>query len=236
MAPPIVPPRSRYTARMLLAALPLLAAGFGPGERLAWTVTWMGIEAGEVTATVAEAGDAWAIEVASRSARWLEPLYPIDDRLVSVWDPATGSRAYTTRFREGRFHQDQRMRFGPDAIVVWRNQRFDDGWRAWEDRYDAAPGVEDPVSALYRLRAAPLAEETRFPVFSGRQAIEVVARLGEREAVGGVPAWPIEVTTEHRGDVRGRLRVWLSDDAARVPLRAVVETRAGDVTLRLRDD
>ncbi|MFZ5480348.1 MAG: DUF3108 domain-containing protein [Myxococcota bacterium] len=201
-----------------------LAGPLVDGERLAWRVSWMGVDAGEAWATLHARGEAWAVEAGCRSARWLAPLYPIDDLLWS--EPGR----YRTRFREGGFQQDQDMRFGPDALVVARSQLIDGAWKQWEDRYPAAPGAEDPVSAFYRLREDAVAGgEARFPLFTGRRVVEVVAAAvdeGDRLAV--------HVRRGEDGpDVKDAMTVWLSDDADRVPVEAVIQTRAGPVRVTL---
>lgn len=219
----------------MLLALVAAAHAITNGERLEWAVTWMGISAGRAWASVRASGEGWSVEAGGRSASWLAELYPVDDWLLSEWAP--GSRRYRTRFREGRFQQDQEWRMGADGIVVARSQRFDEGWRSWENAYPAIAGVEDPISALFRLREEP--GDATFPVWSGRKAGRVVARtvgretLTPRSGVGG-EALRVEVATGYgNADVKSTLTLYLSDDADRVPLAAVLHTRAGPVRLDL---
>ncbi|MBM4365139.1 MAG: DUF3108 domain-containing protein [Deltaproteobacteria bacterium] len=207
-----------------------LAGPLAEGERLHYEASWMGIPAGVATAETQRDGQAWVVRVASRSADWLAGLYPVDDRLTSVWAPGTGSQRYETVFREGRFQQDQVMVFDVTAITVSRHQLFDEGWRRWEDRYAAAPGVEDPVSALWRIREAGAG---RFDVFSGKRVVPVDVQRAGTETVDGQSTERFDVRTVHDGDLKDRMSLWVTTGEARVPLRAVVATRAGPVTVTL---
>ncbi len=220
----------------LLLAGSVAAAPIVPGERLEWTVSWMGIHAGTAWSTTSSAAAGLLFEAGCASLPWLARHYPIDDRLRSEWRPGGGSARYVTRFREGDFQQDQDMRLDGDPIVVALSQRFDEGWRSWEDRHAAVDGVEDPVSAFYRLReeAGPVGERVRYVVWTGRKAAGVQIHTAAAEAIDGRAALRVEVLAEHKGgDLEPKMTVWVSDDADRVPLVAEVRTRAGPVRATL---
>lgn len=207
-----------------------------PGERLDWAISWMGLNAGAAWSGTSGSRAGWVFEAGAKSAAWLVSMYPIDDLLRSEWTPGVGSARYVTRFREGRFEQDSDIRFGAEGIVVARTQRFDEGPRTWEDRYAAAPSVEDPVSAFYRLRAeaGPVGERVRYVVWSGRKAIPMIVWTAAVEPYDGQSAFRVEVLTDHgNDDVEPKMTVWITDDAARVPLAALVRSRAGPVKATL---
>lgn len=200
------------------------------GESLRYTAEWMGIVAGEAVAITHKADPGWSTTLTTRSADWLASLYPIDDEVRSEWGP-TGSFRYVTRFREGRFHQDQTMEFSAAGIHVARRQRFEEGWRDWTNDYPATPGVEDPLSAVLRLRD-PAAGPT-LQVFSGRRVVPILCEAGAVESIDGMDARRVELRTQEEGVLRDRITAWFSVDEARIPVRAVVHTRAGAVTVRL---
>lgn len=220
---------------LLFVAALASAAPLTHGERLEFAARWMGLEAGSATSTLRKEGERWVIEARARSAKWVEPMYPIDDWLRSEGVPGQGVRRYLTRFREGRFQQDQDMRFGPLEILVHRDQWFKDGWRSWQRHYPYVPGTEDPLSAIYRLRVeapAPGAT-TSFPVFNGRRTltVRVTAELGP--TTDGKPTRKLQVTTPRSGDFQGRLTLLLSEDEDRVPMQTIISTRAGAVHVNL---
>jgi hypothetical protein len=228
---------------VVLASLPAASRGsepFGPGEHIRWSVTYMKVKAGQAWAEVQE-GDEGALLIrgGAKNADWYGRFYTIDDLVQSSWDPSgPGSRRYTTRFREGGFHQDQVMDIADDGIRVERSQRFDDGWRSWVDSYPG-PGmpVEDPTTAFFRIRLLPLVSGERytFPVFSGRETwelrVEVDPRTRLETALGEFEVIPVRLFTKHQGDLeqKGRIVLYLSDDERRLPVRAILQTNVGPI-------
>lgn len=220
---------------LLLVAALASAAPLTHGETLDFAVRWMGVDAGRATSTLRQEGKRWVIEARARSAKWVEPLYPIDDWMRSEGVPGQGAERHLTRFREGRFQQEQDMRFGPLAILVHRDQWFEDGWRSWQRHYPYLPGTEDPLSAIYRLRVeapAPGAT-TSFPVFNGRRTLTVRVTAEPGPTTDGRPSRKLRVTTARSGDFQGSLTLLLSEDEDRVPLRTILSTRAGAVHVNL---
>ncbi len=220
---------------MLLVGLSL-AAPLTVGERLEWAVSWMGIEAGTAWSTVSQQDGRWVVEAGARNAGWLDNLYPIDDWMRSTWRDV-GSERYETRFREGRFHQDQDMRLGPPEIQVSRGQNNgDQGWHTWDSHYRYVPLAEDPISAVFRLRVSPppVGGAVEIPVFNGKKTLSLRATGAVGEAVDGTPTREVTVRSAGDGDYEGAVTILLSEDADRVPLRVYVSTRAGPVIVALR--
>jgi hypothetical protein len=225
-------------------ALPDLAkAGplpFAPGERITWSVSYGGVTAGTAWAEVRAAGGSLVtLAAGARSASWYEAIYAIDDVVESLWDTAGGgSSRYRTRFREGRFHQDQLMEIAASGIRVWRKQERDGVWEEKVENYPGASGpVEDPQTAFYRIRTLPLeaGSSWRFPVFSGKKTWILDVSVDDREslhtALGPLEAWPVHIRTRHEGDLvqKGDISVWLSDDARRIPVRIVIHANVGAI-------
>ena len=200
----------------------------------------MKVKAGQAWAEV-KAGDAGTLHIrgGAKNADWYGRFYTIDDLVRSQWDPSgPGSLSYTTRFREGSFHQDQVMDIAADGIRVERSQRFDTGWRSWVDEYPGPGGpVEDPTTAFFRLRLLPLVsgEVYSFPVFSGKETwelrVEVEPRTRLETALGELEVIPVRLFTKHQGDLeqKGRIVLYLSDDERRVPVRAILQTNVGPI-------
>ncbi len=222
---------------MLLLAAAALAEPGGVGEVLDWGVYYLGMHVGEARVEVRAGPEgAWLIRGSSRSAPWYSRIYSVDDRTTSTWIPGVGSSRYQTTFREGGFHQDQDMRIDPAGITVSRRQRYEEGWREWEDRYEG-PGypLEDPVTAFYHLRRLDLTEGSSYsiPLFSGKRVTSVQVDVEGREVLGSELLGEVAVVrvliSSSRDDElkgKGRIWVWLSDDEERVPVRLVWKSSA----------
>ena len=219
---------------LLIAAV---LAGSLVGEVIRWEIQFAGVTGGHMWCTLVEGeGNTVHIEAGARSADWYARLYPIDDFVRSTWTPGQGSSRYETRFREGRFHQDQDMRLEADGFTVWRRQEFEEGWREWDRTYPASPGVEDPVSAIYALRLLSGEGPWTYPVFSGEKTWPLQIELLRREHLKDTPLGAVDVLvlslrTLHEGDweQRGRFLMYVTDDERRIPVRFVVKTNFGAI-------
>jgi hypothetical protein len=115
-------------------------------------------------------------------------------------------------------------------------------WR--EDRTPLPERVQDIISSFYFLRAQPLAvgEDVRVDMFSRGKIYKLKASILDRERVeteaGTFEAFKVQPqlreneTAEDRN--RGRLFLWFSDDARRLPVMAKTVMPIGSVTARLR--
>jgi len=204
-------------------------------EQLGFVARWMGIDAGVATAVSVVKDGTRVVTVTAKNAGWLDGLYPIDDQVTSVSYVAGGSKQYVTRFREGRFLQDQDMQFGVGAVLVSRHQVVDGAWQDSQREYKAPFGVEDPVSALYRVRdfALQVGEQRAIQVFNGKRTLDVLATCDRAETAGdGVVTRHVTFRSAKDGDYDGALELYLS--SADVPMLAIVQTKAGPVRIEVR--
>lgn len=226
----------------LLALLPLAwtgpAAAEAPvGEALRFEIRYAGVVGGTAWLRSSALDDERVrIEAGAQNAPWYAALYTLDDLVVSTWRRGAGSQRYETRFREGRFHQDQDMRLDGDPFTVWRNSEGDEGWAESTSSYAAHPGAQDPLSAIYALRDHLEEGPFELPVFSGKKTWPLRVEPTGTEVLkdtplGTVTARVLELKTRHEGDweQRGRFVLYVTDDPRRIPLRAVIRTNVGPV-------
>ncbi len=212
-------------------------AGSLVGEVIRWDIQFAGVTGGQAWCEVLPGEDgAVHIEAYARSAGWYSRIYPIDDFVRSTWTPGHGSSRYETRFREGRFVQDQDMRIAADEIAVARRQKDGDGWRAWDRTYPGVAGVEDPVSAIYAMRTLSGDGPWTYPVFSGKETWPLQLEVIGQEHIEETPLGPVDVQilslrTLHTGDweQKGRFLMYVTDDVRRIPVRFVVKTNFGSI-------
>jgi hypothetical protein len=110
-----------------------------------------------------------------------------------------------------------------------------------------ASGIEDKtqdvVSGIYSLRLLPLAVGKRFDLTVSDSGlvydvpVRVTAREKQKTVVGNV--WCFQVEPEvfgpgHMIEDKGRMRIWITDDARRLPVRSRIDTSFGRVEVRLR--
>lgn len=103
-------------------------------------------------------------------------------------------------------------------------------------------GTQDIVSAVYMIRRMPLAVGKTF-VFKISDSglvydvpVTVTAREEKGSILGKKWCWLIEPDIFGEGkfiEQKGSLKIWITDDAQRIPLRAKLDTRLGDVEIKL---
>lgn len=218
---------------------------FEAGETLTYTVSWLQIEGGEMTlaATRERSPDGvpvHRIRLSAVSNDYVSRFYPVDTR-YETWVDA---RDFTpVRFekhaREGRYSSDEVEEFDlVKRIATWRNAK---------DARRVGPVPErfqDVISSFYFMRTVALVpgEETRVDLYSrgklyrlvvavlGREKVET--ELGVFDAVKVQPRMHESESSRDRN--KGKLFLWFSDDARRLPVMARTILPIGSVTARLR--
>ncbi len=218
---------------------------FAAGETLTYTVSWLQIEGGEMTlATTREQSPdgvpVHRIRLSAASNDYVSRFYPVDTH-YETWVDA---RDFTpVRFekhaREGRYSADEVEEFDlVKRIATWRNAK---------DARRVGPVPErfqDVISSFYYMRTVPLVpgEETRVDLYSrgklyrlvvavlGREKVET--ELGVFDALKVQPRMHESAASADRN--KGKLFLWFSDDARRLPVMARTILPIGSVTARLR--
>ena len=230
------------------AALPAAdALPFGPGERVSFRITyarilagraWVGVEGGE-----GERPSTLRFVAVAKSQGFFAWLFRfrVDDRTVATWEPRSGcSLAIEKRLREGRAVRDQLVAFDQEAgLAHVTDPRID------RDRFEVGPCVLDVLSAFFvtRLRGVPEEGELSLPVFDngkhyrlgvrflGRERLDLPAPLGRKVATVVVEPRLLEGTGLFVKE--GRLKIWLTDDDRRIPVRMRSKVAIGSVSADL---
>jgi hypothetical protein len=110
-----------------------------------------------------------------------------------------------------------------------------------------ASGIEDKtqdvVSGIYSLRLLPLAVGKRFELTVSDSGlvydvpVRVTAREMQKTILGNVWCYKLEPDVfgpGHMVEDKGRMSIWITDDAKRIPVRSRIDTSFGRVEVRLR--
>ncbi|MEN9800047.1 MAG: hypothetical protein RL653_3744 [Pseudomonadota bacterium] len=208
---------------------PRLPASFGPGEALEYEVDALGAKAGKLEFRVLPRKDGrLQVEAQVQSNTFFEKVRKVTARALSTLDARTlRPVSYEERSTEDGtvltadvdFSQDKRtaaLQFSVDGKQGTRSFGF------------ASDGL-DVVGALYLLRQVPLQQgqplcfdtygvRRMWRVFGTVQGREHLStKIGEFEA-WHITGWAVRLDNPHH---RRELHVWISDDAARLPLVAL---------------
>jgi hypothetical protein len=222
---------------------------FAPGERAAMRISYAHIRAGTAVVRVEAdpAGPPGALRFVAEARShgffaWLF-RFRVDDRTLAVWDAGCGcSLSIEKRLREGRAVRDQLVRFDPAAgVAEVRDPRIR------HTRFEVGPCALDILSALFvtRLRGVPEAGRLELAVFDngkrytlgvrvlGRERLDLPAPFGRRTPTVVVEPQLEEGSGLFVKEKGARLRIWLTDDARRVPVRMKSKVAIGSVAADL---
>jgi len=212
---------------------------FLPGETLVYTIAWLKIEGGEMTLSARRTASPDGVPIhhlllTAVSNEYVSKFYPVNTR-YETWVDARDFQPlrFEKRAREGRYVSDEVEEF--DLV------RRIGSWRT--DRTPLPERVTDIISSFYFMRSQPLIPGTdvRLEMFSRGKLYRLVVHVQEKETVEteagsfeAVRVQPAMLGSGGEDHNRGRLFLWFSDDARRLPVKAQTLLPIGSVTARLK--
>jgi hypothetical protein len=221
---------------------------FALGEKLTYSITWAAFEAGEVTATLQRTAndphDDYEAVTTARSHGFASLLYNLNDEFRSRFNPDSAcSEGISKQVAEGRRRKRTEIVFDSARKVAILDERNlakprEPPKHAEED---IPVCVQDVVSAFYYLRGQPMrvGDRIRVPVNDGSKTTDVIVEVQAREEVdtplGRRFAFRLEPTVfGSLYNRKGRMLIWFSDDAQRLPLRIKAIISVGAITGTLK--
>lgn len=196
-------------------------------ENLRFRIRFLGVTVGYATfrfrGTVdLEGRPALLLSVRARTTGSLSMIYPVRQEIDYYLDPGT-LLPLRQEYLTGRHGKDDQVIFDQErGTIVYRDRRTKEVGRTVK----VVPGVFDPVTAAYSFRARkPGAPERPRMLYAGRKLWSVTARRLGIETVetpgGRYQAVLVEPVLAREGRVEDRwfMRLWMTDDDRRVPVR-----------------
>jgi Protein of unknown function (DUF3108) len=227
VAPSIARPRPEYQ--------------FPVGQTYVYGGEWRLFNAGIGTLRMEQAGQEHRIVGTADAAGTVALLYHVQDRLESFLDPSTFCSHQTSRhieegFRRVETHITFDYQHGK-AVLDHKNIKKKE---SKHEEHDIPNCVTDMLSSVYYVASLPLltGKTYSFPINDGGPTVTVVVHVEAREQVK-TPAGTfnaIRVQPETASGVlrdKGKIWVWYSDDAARVPVQMRARMSWGTFTFFL---
>jgi hypothetical protein len=241
----------RYALIAIVAFLILLASGSGAHafhfgasypvpEKLVYDLKWSFIKAGTATLSIEHTVNG-KIRITSTavSADWISVFYPVKDMIESIveGEPPWSSETYRLKTREGRHRKDKEIRFYPEegkAIYI-------DNRKNKVMEKEVPRGINDPLSAFYRVRTRDLVpgNSSHVTVFDSKKVYDVEVKVLKKERVK-VPAGEFDtilikplLTSEGIFARKGEIRIWLTDDEKKIPVRLKSKVKIGHIDAEL---
>ncbi|PYQ55845.1 MAG: hypothetical protein DMF78_00750 [Acidobacteria bacterium] len=216
---------------------------FGAGERLRLRMTYAHLLSGRAEIAVLPAEHEGrrvlrlSLDVRSEGIfAWLF-RYRVDDHTVATWDPATGcSYGIEKHLREGRAVRDQVVRIDPVAGMAYVEDA-----KIPQHVFAVGPCALDVFSAFFVARQRGLAQDGSLSVrvfdngklydlpfkHVGYERLDLPPPLGR--AVLTQVAEPVVPPGSGLFTQEGRLLVWVTADARRIPVRVRSKVPVGSV-------
>jgi hypothetical protein len=204
------------------------------GEKLEFEVFYGMVPAGRATLEVRNdstaQGDVYRIVSKARSNAAISLFFKVDDTVVIELDAKTSRPLlFEKHLREGPFKRDERSVYEPGGLV-----------KTGGSEYQVEPGARDILSSLYYVRGLDLhvGEVVTFRAFEGGKDYDARVRVLGREKVktgqGDYNCLVIEPEIKEGIFSReGGIKIWLTDDALKIPVLMKSKVAIGSFIARL---
>jgi len=218
----------------------LLQTAYAGGETLRYTVSWLGITAGELVMrvnTVADRQETFSLDLTARSAGLLEVFYPVEDTFRTI---------VQGRMRLPRRHEMQQKegRRVNSKLTLYDQENFRVSYRKNDepaDVYQLDGPMHNEFSSFFFMRALSFAGDSPMivPTFADKKRHEVVVTVEGKEeqesVLGKKKTLKVQPHLKFKGlyEKIGDPLVWLTDDAWRIPTRIQAKIVIGALTAEL---
>ena len=213
------------------------------GEELVYRVYWgiIPVAWANVTSEWGEENGRQVIilKFRTRTNKVLEKLYPVDDTLESVIDPATFlPYRFTKRLSEGNYRADQDTFFYHDkGYAIWTNNLAGD-----TKRFELEEDTRDIPSLMYSLRRTgfKVGDEHDYRVMADEKIYDLYVKAVKKKKVdlplyGKVDCIELDPQAAFDGLFvrKGKMWIWISNDERVVCTKMVASVPVASVKIKL---
>ena len=226
-APSIAAPRAEYQ--------------FPTGQTYVYSGVWRVFNAGIATLRLEKAGSENRVVATADAAGTISLLFHVQDKLESFFDPASFCSHSTSRHLEEGFRRvETNITFDyqkNETVVDHKNLKKKE---SKHEEHDISGCVTDMLSAVYYVASLPLlpGKTYTFPINDGGPTLTVAVHVEARESVKTAAGTFNTIRVQPETSVpalrdKGKVWIWYSDDAARVPVQMRARLSWGTITFSL---
>jgi len=221
-------------------------APFTAGERLRYAVRWRLVPAGEAELVLGrdESPRApWKVSASANSIGYVSNIYKVEDEYQATFRAQNlCSNDIHKTIHEGEHHREVTLSFDQRRkLALFRERDLASGASQRQTQSAIPDCVHDILSALYYVRTQPLVVGQSFeiPVNDGPRTVrlrvdvqakeEIKTKAGTYQAIRVEP----EVFSGNLFKEKGRMFVWFSEDASRLPVQMSAQIGIGTITASL---
>ncbi|OFV96752.1 MAG: hypothetical protein A3H94_07685 [Acidobacteria bacterium RIFCSPLOWO2_02_FULL_60_20] len=221
---------------------------FGAGEKLSYTVHWRLLPAGIAELVVSpdrSAPGRWKATAKAHSVGYVSNIYRVEDEYQSQFrNPGFCSSGIHKQIQEGNRHRDVKLEFDPRRRLARLEDRdMLDHTPPKIEQFAIPECVQDILSAVYYARSLPMTvgQSFEFPLNDGAKTIQIHVEVQAEEEVttevGKFQAIRVEpdVFSGHLFSGKGRMFIWFTKDARRIPVQLRAQISVGTITATLSE-
>jgi len=214
---------------------------FPLGQTYVYRAEWRVFNAGIATLRMEKAGQENRIVATGDAAGTISLLYHVQDRLESFFDPSDFCSHNTSRHIEEGFRRvESNVTFDYQRGKALLDHKNIKKKESKHEEHDIPGCVTDMLSSVYYVASLSLlpGKSYNFPISDGGATLTVLAHVEEREQIK-TPAGTFKTIRVQPETALGALRdkgkiwVWYSDDAARIPVQMRARMAWGTLTFLL---
>lgn len=216
------------TAMALASQEPQKASQFPYAEKLSYRVEWRLVTAGTVTVQLSRpSSDDWELDLNLQSAGMVSRLYRVLDTYRVTSNERFCASHSVLDAQEGKRHHVTQLTFENSRHKVKYDERDLLNKTTVQKVLDIAPCTHDVAGALAAIRTLNLepGRSSTLPVTDGKKMVSarIDAQSKEAVTVGGKSYHTVRYEAFLFDNVlykrKGRLFIWLTDDADRTPVQ-----------------
>lgn len=218
----------------------LLQTAYAGGETLRYTVSWLGVKAGELVMQVSKIDDSqekFVIAITARSAGLLDVFYPVEDHFRTI---VQGRMRLPIRHemqqKEGRRVNSKLTLYDQEKFRVSHRKNDEPA-----DIYQLEGPMQNEFSSFFFMRALSFAGDAPMivPTFADKKRHEVVVALEGKEEQESILGKKNTIKVQPHLKFKGQYEkvgdplVWLTDDTWRIPAKIKAKIVIGSLTAEL---
>ncbi len=212
---------------------------YGPGERLVYEVSYLGVPAGDAVMEVLGKTEMKGREVLHvlstvESNKFVSAFYPVKDRIETFIDAKEGySHSIKIKQRQGKKKRDKVINFDQrrHRATQFKNNKV--------ETFLVPPMVQDSLSALYHFRnqaSLEVGQSTFIDVHESNKNWELEIQVLEKEKIttslGTFNTLKVKALVHYEGLFmdKGDVTLWLTDDVRHIPVLIKTKIKIGSIT------
>ena len=176
----------------------------------------------------------YLLSTSVKTNSFLDNFYEVRDETLSWLNVEDFSlRKTVKKIREGNYHRNHSAHISGDSLLIWNKKYF-----------TITDPVYDPIAFIYFLRSQKLSLGDTFHFLSAseKKIREVGVNITGKESInvsaGSFDCLKVEPVSSDGAPLlknNGELRVWLSNDDIKMPVKIEIKTNVGTMVMKLKE-